>query len=796
MLNRKKILLIIAIAIVVVIGSLPFLGTSSAAMSLLKVYEPFYIENKHKNKDYIRLADELINQHLIVSEDISEDVTYDINHIDWDVNATSSPNTFSLYLHTLRPVFYLTKAYVETNDPRYIQAAEKFVFSWNDYEKSTQHKNRYTWYDHSVAERTENLIYFSIIYQTTENNMNGKVEDLIRNNAEWLMNDQNYTKNHNHGIFEDGSLIKAGYYLANESYVKKGIERLNKQLQYAFPNKYIHIENSIGYHLGIISYMKNVGEFLHTFKNDYAKTAMEYVNGALDYLVYVIKPNLTVPFLGDTIGSLNGNSISDHYGNEHLSYVQSKGTAGIKPDKLSRIYQEDGYAIFREHWNSENYNQSTWLLFKSGYNSSTHKHADDLSFLLYSKGHDIFIDPGMYNYMVGNEIHDYMNSNFAHNTVIVDEQSYSISMFNSRKVGLYGYKKENGYEVVTGFNNVYDGVNIDRSISYINGNHFLIVDDIVSRERHKYSQVFHLANDVELVKWSRHDAILKIKGTDYYVLLQQLNGADDAKKYSGNEDPHHLSYVSNGLNKVEETTTIAYHKWDSSTRFITSIRIVKQEELAFFAEQKPEYDGSTVKTGTIKIKVSSRERLPKMIVDVQFDGNQSTIINYAQSSEQLAHSFYLLDKETGKKYASSSYSFDNHASFSLEKGKSYAVIGYMRNKAKETSKKLIGFIEDQGGKFIFKEVPFNKQEPVVTGNSAQKVSNNTYEFKVNISNINKINSRWYIYKDGASYDFIANQSDRLEYTFKEPGVYTCIYRINDVYFGEVEYNHFKGIVIQ
>ena len=85
-------------------------------------------------------------------------------------------------------------------------------------------------------------------------------------------------------------------------------------------------------------------------------------------------------------------------------------------------------------------------LNESGYLSSTHKHADDLSFVLYTKGHDIFIDPGMFNYMTGNEVHDYLISALAHNTVTVDELTYSVSMSNSSKVGLYEYKKEDGYE--------------------------------------------------------------------------------------------------------------------------------------------------------------------------------------------------------------------------------------------------------------------------------------------------------------------------------------------------------------
>lgn len=634
----------------------------------------------------------------------------------------------------------------------------------------------------------------SVVYEAEYKMKHEYVDKIIEKNAKWLYDDNNYTKNHNHGIFQDGSLLKAGYYFDKREYIDKAINRLTQQLEYAFPNKQVHIENSSGYHLGILSYLKNITEFLNKIDNDYGQVTAEYLDGAIDYLVYVVKPNIGLPPIGDTIGA---GRLYDDFGNPQLKYVYSQGKEGVKPKHNTRIYFNDGYAIFREHWDPTRFIDSTWLLFKSGYSSSTHKHADDLSFILYSKGKDIFVDPGMYNYMVGDRIADYMNSAHAHNTVIVDNKTYSIGVFNSKKVGLYDYKRYDDYEVVTGFNNIYQGVNIDRNIIYLDGSHFLIVDDIISNDRHDYSQLFHLSNDVSILELSDHEVVLEIMGTDYVVLLHQLEKVDSLELYNGDKNKNRISYISTGFSKAQASTTLEFRRSEKDTRFITSIRIINQDELKFYKMNKPIVKEDYIYIDDIVIPISSRKRLPNMNIQVEFKDNNEVIIkNLAKSHETLSHSFYLIDKESGKKYDSRSYYNSNQAEFKLEEEGRYALMAYQKNNSNETLKKLIGFIEkNHNDQYVFIELPLEEQEPRVVGNSLEKVTDRLYRFNVDIQHMNKINSKWYIYKNGASYDFVGNSDLELEYEFKEPGEYTVIYRINDIYFGEVEYNHFEKIII-
>lgn len=141
-----------------------YMYNESSTLSSVDLYMPLY-ENNHQSKLYNglynKISDKILDGYLVVNENF-QDVKVDIKNIDWDIEATSSPNTFSLYLHTLRPVYYLTMAYLSTGENDYLDVAENIILSWDKYDNNTNiSKNRYTWYDHSVAERTENLILFS-----------------------------------------------------------------------------------------------------------------------------------------------------------------------------------------------------------------------------------------------------------------------------------------------------------------------------------------------------------------------------------------------------------------------------------------------------------------------------------------------------------------------------------------------------------------------------------------------------------------------------------------------------------
>ncbi|MDO5852311.1 MAG: heparinase II/III family protein [Methanobacteriaceae archaeon] len=185
--------------------------------------------------------------------------------------------------------------------------------------------------------------------------------------------------------------------------------RLTEQMNFAFNDEMVHVENSPGYQMGVIDLFRIISEFLVQFNDEYGTKLYDDVIKSTEFMAYIAKPNGAVAAIGDTNDIIGGNIIKnmEHFKNDHLTYGFSQGTRGTKPTETSMFYPKSGYYISHNRWESEDYSKSTWTMFKSGYSSKTHKHADDNSFMLYSKGYDIFVDSGWYNYTTGNKYRDY-----------------------------------------------------------------------------------------------------------------------------------------------------------------------------------------------------------------------------------------------------------------------------------------------------------------------------------------------------------------------------------------------------
>lgn len=166
----------------------------------------------------------------------------------------------------------------------------------------------------------------------------------------------------------------------------------------------------------------------------------------------------------------------------------------------SAFYPKSGY-YYRNHANGDG---AIWCSFRAGYSSKTHKHADDCSFQLYALGQDIFVDSGMYNYMTGNVYRDYMVSSKAHNSIIVDGNSYSVTAENSSKTGILKTAQTDEYDEILGFLDMYDGVSIDRHFYNFKGT-IVLHDDIQSKEIHNYEQLFHLYPGIRILEQSNSE---------------------------------------------------------------------------------------------------------------------------------------------------------------------------------------------------------------------------------------------------------------------------------------------------
>lgn len=209
-----------------------------------------------------------------------------------------------------------------------------------------------------------------------------------------------------------------------------------------------------------------------------------------------------------------------------------------KPPFLTTFLPESGYAVFRDSWDKD----ATYMLLLAEHlpNRSNHEQADQTSFILYSKGAYLAIDPGdgrayrkkpddLYTWksysLSRSEV--WLQSGFGHNLITVDS-NYDPSLDVNWKIDgchpqvVYRYskvvdpaylqntmtKKNIDYaEAVMDYSEV--DVSITRSVAFVRHQYFIIEDSMEASSEHDYNWQIHFGQDKALtgslsVSDSRH----------------------------------------------------------------------------------------------------------------------------------------------------------------------------------------------------------------------------------------------------------------------------------------------------
>ena len=749
----------------------------------------------------VERADAIQKGDIYVETSITPPYVCDIQNIDWDVVFTESPGTFSLYLLSLNPVSYLTQAYYITENPDYLTTAKNILDQWITYKDSkASQDNPYLWYDHGTAIRSNTIIYFIFAYtsltpEKIDMDFCDLLIDVLEEHGDHLSNEAEYFENHNHGIFQDQALIYLACFLDNQQsseWLNLAKERIEAQKEYAFSDEMVHVENSPAYQMGVVELFYQIAEFLSSQEDSFGADLYDDVMQSLNFMAWAIKPNGMLAEIGDTSsqkGVLTSTNFSlTKYGNEYLSYSATLGEAGTKPEAYSAYYPHSGYYFGRSSWKSENYTDSTWTMFKAGYLSRTHKHADDTSFMLYSKGYDILIDPGWYNYMTGNPYRDYFISSHAHNTIIVDDKSYSPTVENSTKTGFFSYDSSEEWDTVLAYNNMYDDVQIDRHFFY-GGDTIILVDDIKSSSSHTYSQLFHLSEYMTIDSSSDSEVVASIGDSGYRLRIRQYALQPSLEIINGKDADASYGYLSREMNDLEYINTL---KWDiegTDAVFVTvltieasngSVAVGKNQNIC--STDRIQYDAASQTllfygTDTVTCTWQSRERPSFHYIDTDIQKNNVTLVNNIPRKELWTYAWYLIDMVTAEVLERLSYSTENTASFTLDTDGIYLIKAYMSSvHGSQRVSSIIAAIEKNGDTVTNVTDSFPHLNLKYLGQSIEQINENTWEFTVNYDYSWNSSIAWYIYKDGGIY-FSENTSGikSRQYQFTEPGSYTVMY---------------------
>ncbi len=728
----------------------------------------------------LNIAQALQAGELIVNPRLPAMKDFNLESFDWSTRyGIGTATRFQLSLHSFKTIEFLTRAFEIDGDTKHLELAMKFIESWAEYEADSFNAqiNPNLWNTRCAALRTENLIYFVLSASEVEffdKNSKQLLLNILKKHGRFLCDEKNYQFYSRYSVYLNRALLYLSLMFENDEARDWWVcarERLEKEIDHCFTSEMVHIENSCMYQLTIVRLLSEIASIFDFADDGFGKEIFQKIDKCSEFLAHMLKPDRLMPMDGDTQSIyIPFKDYKDR--GDSLAYSATGGEIGRKPDKRTVVFPEAGYFVAREYWDAGEspyevtvYSDSVWTMFKAGCHSTAHKHYDDLSFMLYAKGYDVFVDRGFYSFNSKNPTRRSLTSALAHNTVIVDSESYDLRSSNLSDVGLYDYcvNHPDGYSYARGFNNAYNNVSIERHFYYF-GQAILIFDDIHSVSEHTYTQLFHLGEDVRVISRSNEEVLIQISKTEFFVRIRQLSPT------LLSSSTHSEWHMSRSVNKLDSTGLLSFDVTGDDANFVTLITVENKDGVTVglknfdYDVQRKIFAFVNGRNEEKDIRLASSDKLQKIFVTNTREENDF-VFRAGANVQDVKFAWYIYEHiaSSWKLVFKTPYSANGTLHYRFEEGGNYRVKVFASTPSGEQMSVVATNI--------------NERELVLLPEIDVTYSNDGDKFKfVNHAKQSGMLYTWYVYRQdegewGPVYKGVYTSDNTFEYTFEEGNNY-------------------------
>ncbi|WP_252107377.1 MULTISPECIES: FkbM family methyltransferase [unclassified Halomonas] len=360
----------------------------------------------------------------------------------WEKNPLSN-RSWQWRLNWLSFLSYLIAYHCTSKDDDVLSFSKIAIQSWLDsYLKTdTSYPFEFIWHDHATALRAEQLVLF--VYYCRENASEWAeqhddflkyVEHALVVHAQWLAKDSFYSEHTNHGLEQARVLLLLGTVFEGQNaheWQQIAIRRITSELNFAFTEEGVHVENSPAYHVFVFKvFIGIIKDYPADMLGDLADKFEQFSAKALSFITYVLRPDGSLPPIGDTEQLPTSDAYRQMFGHtleyKHFLYALTQGKKGGTPSALNKVYANSGYAVFRDRWpETECFEQAFHIIMKLGCLSRYHHQQDEGHISVYGWGEDWLIDSGLYNYINTDPVRKYMRGRVGHNVPLINGARYS-----------------------------------------------------------------------------------------------------------------------------------------------------------------------------------------------------------------------------------------------------------------------------------------------------------------------------------------------------------------------------------
>lgn len=507
--------------------------------------------------------------------------------------------------------------------------------------------SKFAWYDMAVGLRAQRLAY--IIDAARQQKLLSNQEDeqlwqALKAHQAYLENDKNIAFHSNHGYYQAAGQIAMGRRFKGidptmQLAMTQGIERFKAILKSQFTSEGVHLEHSPDYHRMVYATLMNM-----LSANLIADSEILDLTKKIEVsLSHFILPNQKLTNFGDTelrSMAVDSDTAKLHWQTPEMQYVVTNGEIGEAPKDALTVYKEAGYYVVRANLQpeSQKYDTYSYLAQNAAFHSRTHKHADDLSFVWYDRGHYILIDAGRYGYVgkteFGSELWKqgywyshpsrlYCESTRAHNTLEFDEENYP-----RKGAKPYGsainrsVKYDNGLTVLETECKHFKSIRRVRVLIYMPGQWLIVYDWFKDNlnQNHDVRQWFNFSPEILFDKTEGSYRAVLDDETELYV-TSLLDGVSSSEVMRGIKEPRLQGWYSPAEREFEPTNSFSLNISQKTTGSIATL-------FSFNELAEIDLSRNIVNTSGRQMKVSWRDIHNEHIVQLYRDSNEVIKVSY------------------------------------------------------------------------------------------------------------------------------------------------------------------------